>query len=157
MIKLYAIRDRLIDYYMQPFAAPGDKEVLAAVARNVNSGDQSDIQQAPHHFEVWQLGYVTEEGNLVAERQLIADCSSLIRGGIRTNRDARSDQATNTPGDKQESPGGPGGGTSANLGPVPIEAPPTPGKAEALLRGHPGGYNPRMRDTHEGHLTGSNG
>jgi len=88
-VKIYAIRDRLIDYFMQPFVGPDDKNVLASVARLVNQGEvTSDIQQAPHHFEVWQLGQVTEDGHLVPERALIADCSSLVRRGIRAPGEA---------------------------------------------------------------------
>lgn len=79
-MKIYAIRDRLIDYFMQPFVGPDDKSVMASVARLVNTGEvTSDIAQAPHQFEVWTLGQVTEEGHLVPERQYLGDCSSLVR------------------------------------------------------------------------------
>lgn len=86
-MKIYAIKDRLIDYFMQPFVGPDDKTVLASVARLVNQGEvTSDIAQAPHQFEVWALGIVDEDGTLTAEREYLADCSSLIRGGIRQGR-----------------------------------------------------------------------
>ncbi|QXP08205.1 MAG: nonstructural protein [Arizlama microvirus] len=79
-MKIYAIRDRLINYFMQPFVGPDDKSVLASVARLVNTGEvTSDIAQAPHQFEVWTLGHVTEEGHLVPEREYLGDCSSLVR------------------------------------------------------------------------------
>ncbi|QXP08145.1 MAG: nonstructural protein [Arizlama microvirus] len=85
-MKIYAIRDRLIDYFMQPFVGPDDKSVLASVARLVNTGEvTSDIAQAPHQFEVWCLGNVSDDGHLVPEKQYLADCHSLIRGGIRRN------------------------------------------------------------------------
>ena len=88
-MKIYAIRDRLLDYYMQPFAGPEDKAVLASIARMINTqGEQSDIAQAPHHFEVWELGSIDEEGHINPTRKLIADCSSLVRPGIR-ERDTR--------------------------------------------------------------------
>lgn len=83
-MKIYAIRDRLLDYYMQPFAGPDDKAVLASIARMINTqGEQSDIAQAPHHFEVWELGDIDEEGHINPTRKLLADCSSLVRPGIR--------------------------------------------------------------------------
>ena len=86
-MKIYAIKDRLIDYFMQPFVGPDDKTVLASVARLVNQGEvTSDIAQAPHQFEVWALGIVQEDGTLTPEREYLADCSSLIRGGIREGR-----------------------------------------------------------------------
>jgi len=86
-MKIYAIRDRLIDYFMQPFVGPDDKTVMASVARLVNQGEvTSDIAQAPHQFEVWTLGQVTDDGHLVPERQYLGDCSSLIRSDIRQGR-----------------------------------------------------------------------
>lgn len=92
ILKIYAVRDRLIDYYMQPFVAPNDKEVMAALAKTVNDqGDQNAVAQAPHHFELWELGTIDEEGNLTPTRKLICDGSSLIRPGVR-ERNARWSQ-----------------------------------------------------------------
>lgn len=83
-MKIYAIKDRLIDYFLTPFAAPGDKEVMASVAATINRpGNNDAIAQAPHHFEVWSLGHVTEDGHLVPEREFLGDCSSLVRRGVR--------------------------------------------------------------------------
>lgn len=96
MMKIYALRDRLIDYYMQPFVGPDDKNVLASVARLVNNGEvTSDITQAPHQFEVWSLGHVTDDGHLVPERNYLADCASLVRAGIRKTPDTGAGE---TPG-----------------------------------------------------------
>ncbi|QXP08024.1 MAG: nonstructural protein [Arizlama microvirus] len=90
-MKIYAIRDRLLDYYMQPFAGPEDKAVLASIARMINTqGEQSDIAQAPHHFEVWELGEIDDEGHINPTRKLIADCSSLVRPNIRERDQRRS-------------------------------------------------------------------
>lgn len=97
-MRIYAIKDRLIDYFMQPFVGPDDKSVLASVARLVNQGEvTSDIAQAPHQFEVWCLGIVQEDGTLTPERQYLGDCSSLIRSGIRQGRgNQRGDAETAT-------------------------------------------------------------
>lgn len=89
-MKIYAIRDRLIDYFQQPFAGPDDKNVLASVARLINNGEiTSDIAQAPHHFEIWELGEIDQEGHINATRKLVADCGSLVRPNIRERDDRR--------------------------------------------------------------------
>lgn len=96
-MKIYAIRDRLLDYYMQPFAGPEDKAVLASIATMINRlGEQSDIAQAPHHFEVWELGTIDEEGHINPTRKLIADCAALVRPSIRerTQRGSQEDGPT---------------------------------------------------------------
>jgi len=83
-VNIYAIRDRLIDYYMRAFSAPDDKDVLASIAATINEGDpNSALAKAPHHFEIWRLGKVTEEGDLRPGKELIADCASLVRDNIR--------------------------------------------------------------------------
>lgn len=87
-MKIYALRDRLLDYFLVPFVAPGDNEVKAALAQRINTttGEIEDaLIQAPHHFELWQLGEVQEGGNIVPKIDFLADCSSLIRRGIRTH------------------------------------------------------------------------
>lgn len=80
-MKIYAVRDRMLNYYMQPFAGPGDKEVLAAISAQVNNGDAVGIAAAPHHYEIWRLADISEEGHVQESREFIADCSSLIRAG----------------------------------------------------------------------------
>lgn len=96
-MKIYAIRDRLLDYYMQPFAGPDDKAVLASIARMINTqGEQSDIAQAPHHFEVWELGTLDDEGNLTPTRKLIADCHALVRPSVRERDQRRSPEDSPT-------------------------------------------------------------
>lgn len=85
-MKLYCIRDRLLDYFMQPFVGPGDKEVMAALSKTINAGGKSDIEQAPHHFELYQLAVIQEDGIIVPERTLICDCASLVRRDLRDRR-----------------------------------------------------------------------
>jgi len=82
-MKIYALRDRLLDYYMTPFAAPNHNEVLSSIAATINTGETTNaIAQAPHHFEIWHIGTVTE-GHITPTHELVADCASLIRGDIR--------------------------------------------------------------------------
>jgi len=83
-VNIYAIRDRLLNYFMRPFVGDGDKQVLAAVAKGVNSEERNvEIAQAPHHFEVWRLATLDEDGHVVVSREFLADCSSLVRASVR--------------------------------------------------------------------------
>lgn len=76
----------MIDYYLQPFAAPEEKNVLAAIANQINrEGTNDPIAQAPQDYEVWQLGLVTEEGTLVPERRIVTNCAQLVRRSLREN------------------------------------------------------------------------
>lgn len=128
-MKIYAIRDRLIDYYMTPFAAPSEKDVLASLAQTINTGDlNSAIAQAPHHFELWQLGLVTEDGHLTPQRQFLADCSSLIRADIRKDAgdERRGSESQETHRGEQEPARGTNGRQNASDR-VPEE--PAPAKA----------------------------
>lgn len=96
-MKLFAVRDRLLDYYMQPFAAPSDKQVLAALSTTINrGGNNDDIAHRPDQFEVWKIAEVTEDGHVVADRQFIANCTSLVRGRIRPEP-----EGSHSPGEAQ--------------------------------------------------------
>lgn len=83
-MKIYCTKDILLNVYQQPFAAPADGDVLSAIAQAVNNQENmSAIAQAPHHFQIWKLGEVTEDGHLIPNRELLAEASSLIRPNIR--------------------------------------------------------------------------
>lgn len=69
----------MIEYYLTPFAAPSDEQASAGIADVVNSDKMSAISQAPHHFELHLLGEMDETGNLHPKRELVCDCSTLIR------------------------------------------------------------------------------
>lgn len=84
---IYAIRDRLIDYFQAPFVATGEKQVLASLMTLVNDKEQTHaIAQAPHHFELWSIGKITEDGHLVPSRGLVCDCASLVRNDLRDRK-----------------------------------------------------------------------
>lgn len=89
-LNLYAIRDRLIGYFMQPFPGPSDHQVKAAVANNVNNQEGTHaINQAPHQFELWRLAGIDEEtGKVTGEPEYLCDLASLVRGGVRGEGDA---------------------------------------------------------------------
>jgi hypothetical protein len=81
---IYALRDRLLDYYQQPFIATDTKAVLAALSELINNPESSHaITQAPHHYELFQVGAVTDDGHVYGKHELVCDCSSLIRERIR--------------------------------------------------------------------------
>lgn len=121
-MKIFAIRDRLVDYYMTPFCAESTKQVLASLAGTINNPENLNaIAQTPQHFEVWQLGEVNEDtGDLQAKREYIADCSSLVRASVRADTEGRSGAGASKghPGDNQGAPGGFGGGTRTVTGPL---------------------------------------
>jgi len=152
-MKIFAVRDRLIDYYMQPFVGPNEKEVMAALARTVNNiEDTNGISQAPHHFELWELGQVDEEGNLTPTRRLVCDCASLIRVGVRDRAERAGQEAANTagagPADNRGN--GPPRGTHARA--ISDQTPAEETATGEVRRSPQGGYNAGMRDTYEGHL-----
>jgi hypothetical protein len=81
---IYAIRDRLVDYFQAPFVASGDKQVMASLVKVVNDKEQTHaIAQAPHHFELWKIGKVTEDGYILPGRELLCDCASLVPADLR--------------------------------------------------------------------------
>lgn len=153
-MKLYAVKDRLMDYFMTPFAAHEDKQVMAQLAETINNGGNNGIQQAPHHFELWGLGEVSEDGHLTAERRFIADCGALIRPR-REPAELSTQEAGRHLADRKEPPGRSGKPGHPQGGAVPETAPAEAGTAETAYRdgyrGHQGGESigayPFARDT----------
>lgn len=78
-MKLYAIKDRMLNYYMTPFASQDDNAVLASISETVNLDGQHAIQQAPQHFEIWQIGEVDEDGHITPRKEFLTTCDTLIR------------------------------------------------------------------------------
>lgn len=79
-MKIYAIRDRLIDYFDKPFVAEHDKAVMGGVAATINNpNNEAPISHAPQHFELWELGTVDDDGHIVATRQIICNLAQLVR------------------------------------------------------------------------------
>ncbi|AXH75812.1 MAG: nonstructural protein [Microviridae sp.] len=79
-MNIYCIRDRMLDYFQDPFVAPNDYNVLASVSNVINNPEvQSAIAQAPHHFEIWRIATVDDQGHINESREFLADCSSLVR------------------------------------------------------------------------------
>lgn len=143
-MKIFAVRDRLLDYYMQPFVGPSHKEVQAALARTVNNfEDTNGISQAPHHFELWELGEITEEGHITPTRILICDCASLVRAGVRSRAEREGREAAEAAGPDPAQHRGNGSPGGAQRGPVPHPAPAEEAATGEVRRSPQGGYPPR--------------
>lgn len=70
----------MIDYFMVPFPAPSDAEAMAGIATAVNDiNTNGAIQNAPHHFELYLLGELDEHGTIFPKKELVCDCSALVR------------------------------------------------------------------------------
>lgn len=90
-MKIYCLRDRLLDYMLPAFLMPGDKEALAAISNTINHGEQnSALAQSPQHFEVWRLGEILETGKIKESQELLADASGLVRERFRKAGTTRS-------------------------------------------------------------------
>lgn len=124
-MNLYAIRDRLIGYFMRPFPAETNFGVLAAISKAINDEDNNDaLAKTPHHFEIWKLGEFNEEtGKLTSQPEFLADCTSLVREGIRPGRAGRGQEAQSPAGEAQRGIQGAASPTGAIDRPVQIEAP----------------------------------
>lgn len=86
-MKLFSLRDNLINYFMTPFCAPSEREAMAAVSAAVNrEGSDDAIAATPSHFELWELGSVDPEGVVTASKQLVCSCNSLKRPSERENQ-----------------------------------------------------------------------
>jgi len=112
MMKLYAIRDRMLDYFQNPVAVTRQEDFLAAVARNVN-GETNELAQAPDHYEVWEIAEIDDQGRITPKREFIANCSRFIRSGVWNRRKPGSDGIQGEPGQVPNGPGRIGGGPGA--------------------------------------------
>lgn len=121
----------MLDWFIQPpFFAPSDQAALASLAETINGESKHAVVQAPHHFEIWRLGEVSEEtGELKASKEFLADCSSLIRRDLRetapaTGRDnPPGAPAIRSPNPPERTSGTTGALASALSGKAPGKAP----------------------------------
>lgn len=91
----------MIGYYLMPFVAPDDNQVLASISLDVSRQDnQYAIAYAPHQFQVWQLGEINDEGTITPRKELICDCSSLVRARRETPKPSAG-EAESTAGGRQ--------------------------------------------------------
>ncbi|QCQ84611.1 nonstructural protein [Blackfly microvirus SF02] len=113
-MKIYAVYDLMIGYFLLPFVAPDDNQVLASISQDISRQDNTNaIAYAPHQFQVWQFGEISEDGNINPRKELICDCSSLVRAR-RSTTEPTSAEAARTAGNSRETPAGHAGNTRAN-------------------------------------------
>lgn len=136
-MKIYAIRDRLIDYYMTPFTGDTHRQVMAGLAQTINHPENMNaIAQTPQHFELWQIGEVDEDtGNLVSKREFVADCAGLVRPSVRRPGIAGTDPRPAAPGGRTGSPDGNPASTGTNPRLAANSSHAAPGETEEA---HPG-------------------
>jgi len=142
-MKIYAIRDRMLDFYLTPFVAEDEpKVVMHSLAELINNKESKHaVAQAPHHFELWTLGEINQEtGGITRTPELVADCASLVRRDVRQEHHAGSATVAAPPGGRQGAPGGRGGAAAAGT-PAPANAAPSAAsQAEGARRATPGGH-----------------
>ncbi len=96
----------MLDYFQDPFVAPNDHTVLASVANVINNNEVTNaIAQAPHHFEIWRIATVDEQGTIRESREFLGDCSALVR----TQRPAPEPPTGPAPKAAPREAGNPGG------------------------------------------------
>lgn len=144
-MKLYAIRDRLLDYYLRPFAAEGDKQVLASLAETINNVEnRAPIAQTPSHFELWRLAEIDENtGQVQGDREFLADCASLVRADLRETRIRGGAAPAAAGGSQPAAAGAAGEAAKANAGALPGAAHPEGQQGAEAAKGHQGGPNGR--------------
>lgn len=79
-MKIYCVHDRLINYWLTPIAADSDAAMKHSLSQVVNNTESMHaVTQAPHHYDLYQLGEVTEDGSLKAKKEFICSAADLIR------------------------------------------------------------------------------
>lgn len=139
-MKILSIRDRLLDYYQPPICAENINKVLAALAMAVNAGEEAnEIAQAPHQFEIWQIGEVDDQGHISANKELICNCNTLVRASVRKGGTGGSTEPERHASAHQAETGG-ARATSAEAGSIPSQAPGKGEQAEEIRPRSGGGY-----------------
>lgn len=85
---IYAIRDRMLDYFQPPVCVHRVQDLMAAIAKGINGEGEAknELAQAPDHYELWKIGEVDDQGHIRAEREFVSNCSQLIRTGVWQRR-----------------------------------------------------------------------
>lgn len=124
-MKMYAVRDRLLDYYMTPFFAEGDKPVMHTLSKIINGESEHAFSQAPQHFELWALAEIDDTtGEITDAKKLLCECNSLVRHSIRDTPKLERDEPAPTPPGRPGTPTGGPGNTGAQ-GSAHAQSPPT--------------------------------
>lgn len=85
MKPIYAIKDRAINGFNEPFVQPSEQHMLRLMRDEVNSDpSKSSIAKHPDDYDIYQLGeYDQESGNITAYQApaMIARCKDLLNPG----------------------------------------------------------------------------
>lgn len=92
-LTIYALKDKLLEHFMQPFMSPGEKEAMSALSTLINDEESKHAAtQSPRDFALYQLGHVTEEGQVYGDFRIVCEAAGLVRDRVR-NRPAPTDSA----------------------------------------------------------------
>lgn len=150
-MKIFAIRDRLLNYFQRPVMADQAPDVVAAVAAAINNGDQNDFCKKPEDFEIWQVGeFDQESGAIIPKLTIVTNCLSLIRGRVREGDASARAAAIAAAHRSAGAPESPPGGYRPSHRPIQDKTPAAPGDAQEA-RGEPGGSD---QVTHPHHRAG---
>lgn len=129
-MKLYAIQDLVLEYFLAPFAAADDNQAMGGLATLVNTENSDDpVSKSPQDFVLWQVATCDDQGNINADKRKLRNAATLIRR-TRTTEGAGSGHEI-PPTARQgngHATGAPGGG-HANKRPPPGTLAPEEGKA----------------------------
>jgi len=79
-MKIYCVHDRLINYWLTPLTASDDAAMKHSLSTVVNNDEsQHAITQAPHHYDLYKLGEIKEDGQIQPCKEFICTASDLIR------------------------------------------------------------------------------
>lgn len=115
-MKIYAIRDRMLDYFQPPVCVHRGEDLLAAIAKGINGEGEAknELAQAPDHYELWRIGEVDDQGHIHPEREFIVNCAQLIRGGVWKRQPGTPGVDGEAPGSRAPMRGAPGGPANGN-------------------------------------------
>jgi len=149
-MKIFAIRDRLLNYFQRPVMADHAPDVVAAVATAINGGDKNDFCQKPEDFEIWQVGeFDQESGAIIPKLTIVTNCLSLVRTGVREGGAPTRTAPTGATGRSGEAPSGSQGPYRPSHRPIQDKAPPAPSDAHAARQEPEGGArvtHPHLRE-----------
>lgn len=104
----------MLNYFLRPFVADSNFQVMASLTEAINSDKETTIQAAPHHFELWCLAEIDEEtGRVTGKPEFLQDCAGLVRNRVRTDGERLRPQTPTPPGGNESEAGDRAGRTTA--------------------------------------------
>jgi hypothetical protein len=86
-MKIYAIYDVMIAYYLHYFMEGNHKQAKSRISETINTPGHSSIQKTPHHFEIHHLGEINDETGQVTgyagQNTILCNCRELVRTDVR--------------------------------------------------------------------------